>query len=325
MLLDVQEHLRVIWSDQYGLPLLDAIGKADVEMTIKLVSRLDPAILFTEAARHGSHDPADATGLIVRAIPMLHSYDRPTHDEAGAMLSMALENAPSISMAHAWRAFWHMGRLGQKWSSDPDAELLEAERQACASMRLDPENALAMGIYGHVCSFYRHDFDRGRELLDRALILNPSLAYVWALSAATSCYTGRIEQARFRLRRYHELAPIDSYSNFFDMLHTTACLMEKNYHGAVSAGRRCIRENPDFTNGYKPLLSALGHLGMADEAATVLAALLERDPKFCLAEFRANYPFEHQADREHYIDGMRMAGAPATVVISQTSAARSLS
>ena len=130
---------------------------------------------------------------------------------------------------------------------------------------------------------------------------------------ATSCYTGEIDDARYRLRRYHELAPIDSYSNFFDILHTTACLMVKDYHGAAANGRRCVRENPDFVNGYKPLISALGHLGLLDEARRMLDALIQREPGFCLEAFRASYPFKHESDRAHYVEGMRKAGAPETV------------
>lgn len=77
-------------------------------------------------------------------------------------------------------------------------------------------------------------------------------------------------------------------------------------------GRRSVRANPDFTNGYKPLLAALGHLGEKEEASRILRELLRREPEFSVQGFARRYPFRRKEDRERYIDGLRKAGVPET-------------
>jgi hypothetical protein len=71
-----------------------------------------------------------------------------------------------------------------------------------------------------------------------------------------------------------------------------------------------VRENPDFSNGYKPLIAALGHLGRREEAAPYVQKLLEIEPHFNVSKFAQTYPFAHQQDRERYARGLELAGVP---------------
>jgi hypothetical protein len=71
-----------------------------------------------------------------------------------------------------------------------------------------------------------------------------------------------------------------------------------------------VRENPDFSNGYKPLLAALGHLGRRDEAAPYIQKLLALEPHFTIEHFIRTYPLARQEDRENYARGLELAGVP---------------
>ena len=309
VLLNVHEHATPVWSDSYGLPL-DALGEADERVTTKLVARIDPVILFIEGTRPGVRNPSDATRLALRAIPLLSTMEKRSYEEAGQMLRRAVAQAPEHSMAAAWLAYWHLFNVGQGWSSDPVAEYLEVERLAQKAIQLDPENAEALGIYGQICSYVHHDFDAAMHYFHRALVLNPSLAFIWALSAPTSCYIGDPDDALRRLKRYQELAPFDPYFKLFETMYTVVHVFRRDYEKAVLVGRRSVRANPDFTNGYKPLLAALGHLGETEEASRYLRELLRREPGFSIQSFARRYPFRREEDREQYINGLRKAGVP---------------
>lgn len=311
VLLNVHEHATPVWSDSYGLPL-DALGEADERVTTKLVARIDPVILFIEGTRPGNREASDATRLALRAIPLLSTMEKLRYQEAGLMLKRAVAEAPDHSMAAAWLAYWHLFNVGQGWSSDPVAEYLEVERLAQKAIQLDPENAEALGIYGQVCSYVHHDFDAATHYFDRALVLNPSLAFIWALSAPTSCYIGDPDDALRRLKRYQDLAPFDPYFKLFETMYTVVYTFARDYEKAVLVGRRSVRANPDFTNGYKPLLAALGHLGETEEASRLLRELLRREPEFSIQRFARRYPFRREEDREQYISGLRKAGVPET-------------
>jgi hypothetical protein len=75
-------------------------------------------------------------------------------------------------------------------------------------------------------------------------------------------------------------------------------------------GRRCTKASPDFVNGYKPLIAALGHLGRRDEAKPYVEKLLTLEPKFTVEHFGKVYPFKREQDRRRYMEGLRLAGVP---------------
>jgi hypothetical protein len=58
------------------------------------------------------------------------------------------------------------------------------------------------------------------------------------------------------------------------------------------------------------MLSALGHLGRTDEAASVAARLLRLDPAFHIADTVARTPLVRAEDRLLYAEGLRRAGMP---------------
>jgi adenylate cyclase len=202
---------------------------------------------------------------------------------------------------------WH---TGQGWADDPAESFLKAQELALRAIRLDPENAEALGVYAHICAFLDRDFDTALYYFERALRLNPNLAVIWAMSAPTYCYIGQPDQALRHLDRYRELAPFDPHFQFWEGTYTIAYTFKGDYEKAVQVGRRAVRANPDFSNDYKPLIAALGHLGRRDEAAPYLAKLLALEPFFTVDRFGKTYPFQRDEDRRRYMEGLALAGAP---------------
>jgi tetratricopeptide (TPR) repeat protein len=207
-------------------------------------------------------------------------------------------------------AFWQVFHVRQGWTRDAREAMALAQEYGLKAIRLDPDNAEALGIFAHVCSFLNKDFDSALHYFDRALRLNPNLAFIWALSAPTYCYVGEPEAALERLQRYRDLAPFDPYCSWFEYFYTMAYTFKGDYEQAVTVGRRAVKVSPDFVNGYKPLIAALGHLGRCDEARLYIDKLLTIEPNFTVERFGQVYPFKHASDRDHYMKGLRLAGVP---------------
>jgi tetratricopeptide (TPR) repeat protein len=176
-------------------------------------------------------------------------------------------------------------------------------------MRIDPENAEALGIYAHTCA-WKQDFDTAMLYFDRSLRLNPNLAFIWALSAPTYCYIGQPDEALKRLERYRDLAPFDPNFCTFETAYAIAYFFKGEYEQAVLVGRRAAKTNPGFSAAYKPLIASLGHLGRPDEAKPYIVKLLALETNFTVRRFGAVYPIKHQSDRERYMEGLRRAGVP---------------
>jgi hypothetical protein len=63
-------------------------------------------------------------------------------------------------------------------------------------------------------------------------------------------------------------------------------------------------------HGYKPLIASLGHLERAEEAKPYVDKLLALEPNFTVERFAKVYPIKYESDREHYMNGLRLAGVP---------------
>jgi adenylate cyclase len=82
------------------------------------------------------------------------------------------------------------------------------------------------------------------------------------------------------------------------------------YEEAVAAGRKAIELNPWFSSSFKGLLAALGHLGQAQEATSVMARLAKLEPNLTVRDAIARSPMGLTADIQRYADGLRRAGLP---------------
>jgi DNA-binding SARP family transcriptional activator len=307
-LLDLAGQAQPVWNEQFDIGL-GKLHRLDELVTTRIVARIDPVILHIEG-QPKRRERYGATGLLLTAIPMIFSMERQKYEEAGRLIQQAIALEPDNARAEAWAAHWHLFYIGQGWAKDIDKATAEVQEHALKAITLDPENAEALGIYAHSCSRRAKDFDTALLFFDRALRLNPSLAFNWALSAATYCYIGEPDIALQRLQRYRELAPPDLYFSWFETLYTIAYTFKGDYERAILVGRRAVKATPDFIAGYKPLIASLGHLGRRDEAQVYVRRLLSLQPDFTVEKFGHIYSIKKSSDRERYMTGLRLAGVP---------------
>jgi DNA-binding SARP family transcriptional activator/Tfp pilus assembly protein PilF len=306
-LLDLTKYASPVWSDRFELGL-NELHRLDEVVTAPIAARIDPIILFIEG-QPKRREKQGATSRILRAIPMIYSMEKEKFEKAGELIDEALKIEPDNAMVLAWAAHWRMSHVGQGWTSDAKGVLISAEELCLRAIRIDPDNAEALGIYAHTCS-WKKDFDSALHYFDRALRSNPNLAFIWALSAITHCYIGKPDAALKRMERYRALSPFDPYFCFFESIYATAYTIRGDYKDAIVYGRRAVKANPQFINGYKPLIASLGHLGEIDEARIFVAKVRALEPKFTVKQFGEIYPFKNEIDRERYCDGLRLAGVP---------------
>ncbi len=308
-LLDLRAGNQMVWSQRFDRAASDLLTLQD-EVAAEVVAQIDPEILLIESQRvaaRPSHD-AGAYDLVLRAMPLISRLDKPLFLEAGELLRRAIEAEPDYAAAHAWFAYWQMFLVGQGWADAPGEVMAEAGRLAERAITLDPQDAKALTIAGHVRAFLHHRLREAIALHERALMLNPNLAMAWNLSGVAFAYLGDLPEAERRVARYKQLSPFDPQAYFYDTARIIIALLKRAHEHAVEIGREVSQMNPAFSAACKPYLAALGHLGAKSEADSVRARLLEIEPEFSIARFIAASPFERAEDREHYVRGLRLAG-----------------
>ena len=105
-------------------------------------------------------------------------------------------------------------RPGQQ---DPGGATRRAGELAERAVTLDPGDARALALVGHVRGFLHKRAEEACALHERALSLNPNLPMAWCFSGLAHCYLGRHEMAIEHIARAQHLSPHDPHAFFFDM------------------------------------------------------------------------------------------------------------
>jgi len=299
----------VVWAERFDRGASDLLALQD-EIAAEVVARIDPEILLIEANRAAARTLVHATAydLLLRAIPAIYRLDRQSYELAGSMLAEATRLEPDYAPAFAWYAYWHLFLVGQGWATAGSEVLARSEGLASRAVALDPSDAQALTILGHVRAFLHHRVEEAVTLYERALSLNPNLPMAWVFSAHALSYKGEHAEALRRWERYKRLAPLHPHAFFFDSARLLPLLMLRRHQEVDAAARQVTALHAGFTSPYKIWLSALGHLGRRDQAAEVRARLSAIEPDFDLEKARARAPFQIDADLDHYVAGLRKAG-----------------
>lgn len=308
-LLDLRAGNQVVWARRFDRQTHDLLSLQD-EIAAEVVAQIDPEILLIEAHRIAARPPVDPTAydLVLRALPLMGRLERVQFMQAGDYLHHAIELEPDYAAAYAWHAYWNAFLVGQGWADDPQAALEQAGQFAERAIVLDPFDARALTIAGHVRAYLHRRLHEAIALHERALSLNPNLAMAWALSAVAYAYIGDPQEAERRNNRYKKLSPLDPHAFFYDTFFIHIHLLKRDFESAVAVGRTVSEMNPSFSASYKLYLAALGHTGRTQEAQLIRQRLLALEPDFTIERFLATTPLEREEDRALYAEGLRLAG-----------------
>lgn len=301
----------VCWTSHFDYNHGDAFH-VQQDVAALVTAGLEPELpsIAAEQIKRAGGAVEGAYALLLRAISQIHLLDRTSYMEAGDLLARAIDLEPEYSAAYSWLALWHVFLVGQGWARDPRASIARAGEVAEHAVMLDPNDARGLAIAGHVRAFLHRRLDEAIPLHERALAINPSLPLAWHLSGVAQAYKGNLTEARRRIDQCRRLAPRDPHSFFADGAAIIVELLSRNHEEAALIGRRVTQLHPRFSAGYKPYLSALGHLAEDKEAALIYRRLLQLEPDFTTRAFRATSPFAVREHTDHYVAGLSLAGVP---------------
>ena len=157
--------------------------------------------------------------------------------------------------------------------SDDTAEGL---RLARAALQSDANDATVLCLAGHTIAGLAADFAGGAELLDRAVALNPNYAQAWMRSGMVRVYLNDPETAI----RHSDRALL--LSQGISRLYIPLCakgyayLLLGDHEAAAQIATRALASGPKPEMAHRILITALWHLGRADDAAAAARALLNR-------------------------------------------------
>jgi nitrogen-specific signal transduction histidine kinase/TolB-like protein/DNA-binding NarL/FixJ family response regulator len=300
---------EITWRRRFGGSMPDVLNLQD-EIAAATAAQVVPEALVWEGREAASRPQVNPTAydLMLRAIPAVYCLEQAGFQEAERLLERSLELDPGSAACRSWLAHWYHHSVGQGWEADPARAIQRADQLAQEAVLLDPEDARAFTVAGHVRAFLHKDSLAAIWLHNRAIELNPNLALAWCYSGLAHTYLGQHAEAIRRIEHAQHLSPYDPHGFFYEMALTMPFLLTGQYEIAARIGRHAREAHPGFSSTYKVLLSALGHLHASREASVMLKEFLKLEPKFSLREARSRSPLLQAADLDCYIEGLRLAG-----------------
>ncbi|MGC2411385.1 MAG: BTAD domain-containing putative transcriptional regulator [Stellaceae bacterium] len=277
-----------------------------------IVARVAPYLHAAELKRARVKRPErlDAYDLFLRAQENMHNSSRAVFESSEHMFDEAIARDPHYAAALAWRAYWHVLRVGQGWSPDPARDTAQAEQFARRAVDCDALEPMAFAVQGHIASYLHRDFDLAFQHFETALRINPNAAPAWLWSAATHAYTGNGPRAVEEINRAMALSPYDPLMYAYSAIAGVAYFADGQYERAVECGLRSLRENRTYTTAYKLLIAALVLAGRELEARLQAHQLLKLEPGFTVENFRRRSPGSAAPHGELYCDAFARAGVP---------------
>jgi DNA-binding SARP family transcriptional activator/TolB-like protein len=321
-LIDMRADGEIAWAGRFDRPMTDPLSMQD-ELGSAIVAQVDPELMKHEGRRTAGRRSHDLTAqdLLLQALPGIYRLEHSGFVDARRLLESSLRADPGSSVAHGWLAYWHLLYVGQGWATDPAESSAEAARLAERAVMLDPGDARALTLAGHVRGFLGKHPEEASALHERAISLNPNLAIAWCFSGLSHFYLGRHEEALRRVNQAIRLSPSDPHAFFFDMALIMPHLMSGDCASAVEAGRRAVELNPLFSSAYKGYLAALGWMPSTREAEAILTRLLTLEPSFSVEAAVGRSPLTRPEDIARYADGLRRAGLRERGPVRETSLA----
>jgi len=296
-----------IWAERYDRGVADVFQVQD-EITEAIVAAIEPQLYAAEnfRARRKPPDSMDAWDLVMRALSHYWRVTRQDSIVAQALLEKAIAIDPNYGQALGVLAASHTFSAHMGWS-EMAATLPLARDAALAAIRADSEDPWAHHALGCVYLFTRR-FDDSLAEFELALSLNPNFSLAQGYYGLALSYCGRWEDADAAARRALRLSPRDPFSGVYNGVAAYAQFIGRNYEEAMRHAREAIRLRADFVGAHRVLTAAAGMAGQADVAAAALAELRRAQPNISLAWIESQMPFQHDADRKHYLEGFRRAG-----------------
>ena len=309
-LLDVVLDFEVIWSQRFDGTLDDLFSLQD-RIASETVAQVDPELYQRRwaASAPAKTAVAEAHHSVLTAIQSIFRLERSKFMRARDLLTRAITLDPDFAAAHAWLAYWGVIAVGHGWADNAREVFTMAGQSAERAVALDPLDARALTIAGHVKAYAQHDLRGALQLHNEATKRNPNLPIAWTLSAFAKCYIGDHASAIRHCQTALALSPRDPHIFLVKHAEMAAHLFRRELDEADDLGAAVLELQPHHASALMIHMAVLGHLGRRDEARRYLSALTSVDPTATVQSIVARAPLQPD-DKEYYAEGLMLAGVP---------------
>ena len=303
---------QVVWANRMTDQLAGLLA-GDQDLIGEIVRDVGAAVMSRELQRAQSQalPTLKSYTLLMAAIALMHRLSLHDFEEAHKLLEALIERASRQSVPHAWLAKWHVLRVQQGWSDDPEKDGQKALECTKRALDVDPDSSLALAIDGLVHTHLMKRHDVAQDRYDLAIEKNPNDSLAWLLKGTQHAFMGEGDEAVEFTQRALKLSPLDPHRYFYDSLAATACLAARQYEDALALARRSLRANRTHTSTLRAVAVAQWQLDHKDSARETAQELLRLEPDLTVSGWLSRSPSAPYPIGEEWASILRQIGLPA--------------
>ncbi len=292
-----------LWADHFDGSVNDVFELQD-RVAVSVAGIIEPTLQAAEIRRAADRPTGDLTAydLYLRALSHAYSWEKERIVEALDLLSQAIERDPNYGSALALAARCHFDLHVNGWSDSPQTNRrtgVDLARQALQVASGDPnvlrEVAFTLG-------YFDEDIDPAIELIERALVINPSFAQGWVISGWLRLWAGQTETGISHFETSLRLSPHARRAGAL-MAIGVGHFFAGRFDDAKLMLLRSLQEHPRWAPTYRFLASCYAHMGRLDEARETVERL--RTHTLLVVPSAAHW--RNPKHRELYLSGLRAA------------------
>ncbi len=253
-------------------------------------------------------DLDEAMRLTFNAFPFAFAVAPKQCNAALEKLDHPQELAPAYGLPKAVAAWCWGQRASHRFSSTPDRDRALSLRLADESYRLAPNDALTLTLSSGALVLARRLEEADRRL-ERALALDPGLAYAWVRRGWMSAYLGDSETAIRELSTALHLMPFEPLRHLSFIGIGCAHFAAGRYDRAIRWVVSGVQASPGSFWAQRVAVAAAAMTGARSEARRMARQLIRKDPDLTAAEARQAWPFTPMF-MSRLGDGLEIAGLP---------------
>jgi adenylate cyclase len=229
--------------------------------------------------------------------------------EALRLFTQASALDPDYASAYAMAMLCHAQRAAFGTAKDMAQEKSEVARLWRIVTRVGQEDGVAIAHAAWAVAYVLRDIPAAKQMIDRAVELNPNLAVAWANSGWINVWLGQPDVALEHLRRARRLDPGSPLNTQTAMAH--AYFFLDQYEEAVAVAEQMLQHNPDLSFALRVGAASAAFAGRNDVSRRMAGHLQVVDPAFRVSRLGEYLgPYQKPELVEKYAEGLRLAGLP---------------
>jgi adenylate cyclase len=241
-----------LWADRFDGALEDVFELQD-NVATSVVGAIAPRLIQAdvERAKRKSPESWDSYDFYLRGISHFVQRTAETTDQALELFRKAIDLNPEFGLAHIRAAACLFMKPQQDGRSLTDKERSEALRLATRALALAGDDDFVLAWASLIFAFLNNEIERGSDLSDRALAINPNFSNGWNARGWISACLGDGARAFDAFDRAIRLNPAEDWTVVVAMQgKCTALFMQDRHADVLEMANRLLARRPNDLRGW---------------------------------------------------------------------------